>query len=171
MQLNPFGLTSNAVLHKLELGTSAVFKCMQGSLVCFLESEVFVDLCSYCACYYEAACVVRQLRTQLAVILPSRYPGRAAKCCWSSDDVYANPPVPCSSPPQRWQEAKSSLKPLSKAFTEPKPAVHDSGEPPPRRPIGPTQVCVCMCACVLVYFFLCDWSISGFFQWGNCGKS
>lgn len=81
MLLNPFGLTSNAVLHELELRTGAVLKCMQGSLVCFLGSKVVVDLCSYCECYYEAACVVRQLRTQLAVILPSRYRGRAAKCC------------------------------------------------------------------------------------------
>lgn len=39
--------------------------------------------------------MVRQLRTQLVVILPSRYPGRAVECCRSScSSVYANPPVP-----------------------------------------------------------------------------
>lgn len=50
---------------------------------------------------------------------------------------------PCSPPLQRWQEAKPSPKPLSKAFAEPRPTRHGTGEQPPRRPTGPTQVCVC----------------------------
>lgn len=46
----------------------------------------------------------------------------------------------CSPPLQRWQEAKPSPKPLSKAFTESRLAGHDTGEQPLRRPTGPTQV-------------------------------
>lgn len=43
--------------------------------------------------------MVRQLRTKLNVILPSRYPRRVAECCLSSAAVYANLPVPLLSSP------------------------------------------------------------------------
>ena len=51
----------------------------------------------------------------------------------------------CSPPLQRWQEAKPSLKPLSKAFAESRPVGHGTGEQPPRRPTGPTQVSFHVC--------------------------
>lgn len=106
--------------------------------------------------------MVRQLRTQSAVILPSRYSGRIVECCWSSAAVYANPPVPMfSSPTALTGSQAESQAPIQGVRRD------TAGGTRHRRAATEETYWAYSGVCLCLYFFLCD---NQSFHCGNGGE-